>query len=259
MLLASLSLMPAVAAAEEAPFQRYARYALNNARLLGLTPQGTTLWAQHLMSTGDWRKWRRATEIETLIGQQLALDEPDRRMLQQLAKDFATESARAAQVRKQRTISTAMQLSARDRKAIGAYLEERSRRELRPAIHRADLAPAVAAAVSGFYSSFGVSPQGTKMLVEAAAKAVEAPRTREKIELAIGEQLRRDRPDRQTLNDLVKKYAAEEARLERLDKEGLIENGFMLAPADRKRFAAFLARSAAESLTNAKPVLEIVP
>jgi hypothetical protein len=252
-----LALLPALATAQ-APSERYAAHARANAALLRLSPEGTALWAQHISHAGNRREWRRLSEIEMLIGQQLALEAPDRRVLDQLVEAYALESARTARSRKRQTVSTALQLSAADRKAVGTFLKVRNERHLRSADADQSVLPR-SAAISIAANLYDLSPGGTRILAEAAHQAGEPARFREKIELAIGEELARDRPDVAKLDRLANRYAAKEAAFERRAKMSLIETASTLEPADRKRLAAFTTRSAAEALDGDNPVLEIVP
>ncbi|HZG09430.1 MAG TPA: hypothetical protein VEZ70_10675 [Allosphingosinicella sp.] len=252
-----LGLSPIWASAPTPP-ERYAAHARADAALLRLSPEGTALWAQHILRAGDWREWRRLSEIEMLIGRQLALETPDRGVLDHLVEAYALESARTAQLRKRQTVSTALQLSAADRKAVGTFLKIRTERHLRP-VEPDQIALPKSAAASIAANLYDLSPAGTRILAEAAHKAGEPARSRERIELAIGEELARDRADLATLDGLVRRYAAEEARFEQRAKTRLLETAFLLEPADRKRLAAFMTRSAAEALAGEKPVLEIVP
>jgi hypothetical protein len=254
-----LALMSAPALAADTPADRYARYALNNARLLGLTPEGTALWAEHIQRTGDWLEWRRVTEIEAEIGRQLARVEVDWRLLDQLASDYASESARAVRVRKQRTVDTALQLTAKDRKAIGAFLEQTSRRRTGSSTLPPNLPQAASDAATGFFRSFGLSAEGTELLIQAARQQEASTSTRIILEGVVGEQLSRDQPDSRILDNVVAKFAAEEGRLARSEKKRLIQVAKQLRPADRQRFGRVLRDAAAEGLNDMKPVLEIVP
>lgn len=258
LLIVSLALTSNPALAVQTPSDPYAGFALNNARLLGLSAEGTALWAKHIQQAGNGREWDRLGRLEAEFGVQLAKETVDWRLIERLASDFSIESGRAARLRRQGTVDTALKLTGKDRRAIGAFLEGQSQRDLKPASLSPSLLQTLTEAAAGWYQSLGISAEGTEMLIESSRKHSAAKSARFKLDGAIGEHLAREQADPNTLNDLVAQLAAEEAKLVLSDKRELIRVAGQLTPTDRQRLGIFMGAAATES-ANGKPVLVIVP
>jgi hypothetical protein len=254
-----LALLPAAARSMDPSPDRFAGYAVNNARLLGLTPEGTALWAKHIHHVGQWREWQRVTEIEAEIGRELTFKDVDWRLLERLASEYGTELGKAAGARRQRTVDTALQLTRKDRRAIGAFLKRKSQRRSEAPILLPSPPHAVSDIAFNFYRPFGLSAEGFELLIETAREERASDLGRFELSTEIGEQLSRDEPDPRQLNDLVARFAAEETRLATIEKRRLIRVAGRLTVDDRQRFGRSLAGTATGSLNDGKPVLEIVP
>ena len=254
-----LALGPTPALSVQEPANLHASHALSFGRLLGLTPEGSSLWARHLLRTGDWQDWKRLTQVEAEIGRQLASEQSDWRLLERLADDYGAESGRAARVRRQSSVDTALQLTGRDRKAIGAFLEQQAQQGKTPTPLSPALAQNVGAAAAGLYRSMGFSAAGTDMLIQSSRASSARRSGRSEAEQAIGRQLSRQEPDRTVLNSLVAKWAEDQARLARLDQTDLIAVARRLTSSDRQRLGRVLRDGASQDLAGSKPMLELVP
>ena len=91
-------------------------------RLVGMSPAGTETWARLSVARGETHDLRPFDRIDREIGEQLALDVPDRAKLADLAKAYATEKARVELNEQNRMIADAFQLSVADRKILGRFL-----------------------------------------------------------------------------------------------------------------------------------------
>jgi hypothetical protein len=255
----SLAFVPTPAASVQAPTNLHADHAFSLGRLLGLTPEGSALWARHLLQAGDWQYSRELTQLELEIGRQLASERSDWRLLERLANDFGAKSGRAARVRRHSSVNTALQLTGRDRKAIGAFLQQQAHRQKTPTPLSPALEQNVATGAVGLHRSMGLSAAGTELLIQGSRASSAKRSAGSEAEEAIGRQLSRQEPDRIVLNGLVAKWAADQARLARLQQLNLIEVAKRLSPSDRQLLGRVLGNSVSQELAGSKPVLEIVP
>ena len=251
-----LALLSAPTLAADTPADLYSGYALNNARLIGLSPAGAKLWAEHILQAGDWQKWRGQAEAHARFTRQLALEQVDWALLEQLAGESSSEEARAFRVRRQGSVDKALQLTAGDRKAIGAFLLSGSQRRSEAIAPTPELTRAALGSVLG---STGLSGQGMDALVEASREGATDARAETDFEKEIGEQLSKERPDPRILKELVTRFAAAEGERALASQKRLIRVARRLTPDDRQRLGRALADIATEELDSTKPVLDFVP
>jgi hypothetical protein len=258
LLVVSLALTSKPALAVQTPSDPYAVVALNEARLLGLSAEGTALWAKHIQQADNGRQWQKLDRIQVEFGVQLAKEKVDWPLLERLARDYSLESGRLARVRTQGTVDTALKLTGKDMRAIGAFLKAQSQRDLEPAPLSPDLLQTLTEAASAWYRSLGFSAEGAEMLIESSRKQSAGSSVRFKLQGAIGEHLAREQVDPTILNDLVAQSAVEEEKLALSEKRELIRVAGRLTPSDRQRFGQALVDASTGSI-NGKPVLDIVP
>jgi hypothetical protein len=91
-------------------------------RLVGMSPAGTETWAGLSVARGEKQDLSAFDRIDREIGEQLALDTPDKAKLAALAKAYAAERARVELNEQNRMIADAFQLSDADRKILGRFL-----------------------------------------------------------------------------------------------------------------------------------------
>ncbi|PSJ40664.1 hypothetical protein C7I55_10130 [Sphingomonas deserti] len=229
----------------------------STSQLIGLSPDGTRIWAEHALASSDFRDWQKLYRIEQAFGEQIALAEPDPRSLVRLTAELAAEHGQRARAKKDGLIAAAFRLSPQDRRTLGAFIVSGADEALKPS---RPFAGATELA-SAWMRMIGVSEEGIKRLVERENRDARPDdrHPRAKIERAIGEQLASPNPSRANLDELVAAYAAEESRLARREKENLTSVALTLSAADRRVIGSFLAEQAAKELAEAKPVLEVLP
>jgi uncharacterized membrane protein YccC len=91
-------------------------------RLVGMSPAGTETWARLSVARGEKQDLSAFDRIDREIGEQLALDTPDKTKLAALAKAYAAERARVELNEQNQMIADAFQLSDADRKILGRFL-----------------------------------------------------------------------------------------------------------------------------------------
>jgi hypothetical protein len=91
-------------------------------RLVGMSPAGTETWARLSVARGEKQGSAAFDRIDREIGEQLALDTPDKAKLAMLARAYAAERARVELNEQNRMIADAFQLSDADRKILGRFL-----------------------------------------------------------------------------------------------------------------------------------------
>ena len=91
-------------------------------RIVGLSPAGTEIWAKLSVERSNTQKFTAFDRIDRQIGEQLALDNPDKAKLAALAKAYAAEKTRFELDEQNRMIADAFQLSDADRKILGRFI-----------------------------------------------------------------------------------------------------------------------------------------
>jgi hypothetical protein len=109
----------------------YDEAAVNIARLIGMSPEGTKLWASERMAASDPATFKRSTELHKALGEQLALDRPDRALLKRLSAAIVAEEARQQRLENDQLLRAAFLLSDADRKALGRFMVRSASDELR--------------------------------------------------------------------------------------------------------------------------------
>jgi hypothetical protein len=110
-------------------------------------------------------------------------------------------------------------------------------------------------------SVIGLSPQGA----ETYARHVVASRSSEQfkaltgLDMQVGEELAREKPDRKRLHLLVEAIAAEEASLARRERQKTITTAFLLSNSDRRLFGQMIVRTHKAGLADQKPVTRLLP
>ena len=61
-------------------------------KLIGLSPEGTRLWASHVVAGSDYDRFKRSSQLHQAIGEQLALDRPSRSVLTRLMGEIVQEA-----------------------------------------------------------------------------------------------------------------------------------------------------------------------
>lgn len=102
----------------------------NIARLLQLSPAGTELWTRQSVKRATREDYGGITRIEVEIGHELARSSPDRRRLDALVEQYATQSAAIERRKKINELDDAFQLTADDRQKIGRFIERSARQSL---------------------------------------------------------------------------------------------------------------------------------
>ena len=110
-------------------------------------------------------------------------------------------------------------------------------------------------------SLFGLSPTGADIYArrQAAFSSPERFKALTGLDLLIGEELARERPDRALLAQLTEAVAKEEASLARTERQHTIATAFQLSDRDRRAFAQVIVRNHKAELANNKPVFTPLP
>ncbi|KHL24216.1 hypothetical protein PK98_14610 [Croceibacterium mercuriale] len=90
--------------------------------MIGLSPEGLDLWAGHSVENSSYDRYTRSTEIDRAIGEQLALENPDRGILVELAAEQVAEAERLERLEQEQLIDIAFRLSEADRRTLGRYM-----------------------------------------------------------------------------------------------------------------------------------------
>jgi hypothetical protein len=90
--------------------------------MIGLSPEGLDLWAAHSVENSSYNRHTRSTEIDRLIGEQLALEKPDRKILLKLATEQVAEAERLERLEQEQLIDIAFRMSAADRRTLGRFM-----------------------------------------------------------------------------------------------------------------------------------------
>ena len=106
------------------------RAATNLGALIGLSPEGAKLWAADAVANSDYDRFVRSTQLHRAVGEQLANDRPDRKLLSELAAQAAVEAARLERLEQDQLLRIASRLSAADRKALGRFIIRSANDEL---------------------------------------------------------------------------------------------------------------------------------
>ena len=101
-------------------------------RFVGLSPEGTEIWAKLSVARSEKQHYSGFDRIDREIGEQLALDVPDKGKLAALARAYASEKAAFELRERDQLIADAFRLPDADRKTLGRFLV-RSRTNSKPA------------------------------------------------------------------------------------------------------------------------------
>ena len=101
-------------------------------RLVGMSPEGTEIWAKLSVARSEKQHYSGFDRIDREIGEQLALDVPDKGKLAALARAYASEKAAFELRERDQLIADAFRLPDADRKTLGRFLV-RSRTNSKPA------------------------------------------------------------------------------------------------------------------------------
>ena len=130
LVLAAILTTASVVSAQSKP-DFYEQAAMNIARLIGMSPEGTKLWAAERVAASDPATFKRSTELHKALGEQLALDRPNRALLKRLSADIVAEEARQQRLENEQLLRAAFLLSDADRKALGRFMVRSASDELR--------------------------------------------------------------------------------------------------------------------------------
>jgi hypothetical protein len=93
-------------AAAQSPLDRSA-LATTIGNMMGLSPEGSKLWAVHAVSGSDHTRYNRSTELHRAMGEQLALDRPNHALLTRLSSEIVAEGARLERIEQKRLLRIA--------------------------------------------------------------------------------------------------------------------------------------------------------
>ena len=108
--------------AVQSPADLNANAAMTIGKLIGLSTEGARLWASDAVARSDHAGFKRSTQLHQAIGQQLALDRPNRAVLRRLPAEIVAEEARLKRVEQEGLLRIAFRLSDADRKALGRFM-----------------------------------------------------------------------------------------------------------------------------------------
>lgn len=108
----------------------YEQASIQVAKLIGMSPEGTKLWASERVAAGDPAAFKRSAELHEALGEQLALDRPDRSLLRRLSNEIVAEEARRQRLENEQLLRLAFRLSDADRKALGRWMVRSASEEL---------------------------------------------------------------------------------------------------------------------------------
>lgn len=120
---------PVIAQGSGPSLLEYGRIA---AGLIGLSPEGTELWARKSVEWARTDDFRRLNAVERAIGEELARPSPDRARLMALTNDYVAERSVLARREKQQLIDAAFDLSPADRARLGRFIERASADDDKP-------------------------------------------------------------------------------------------------------------------------------
>jgi hypothetical protein len=100
------------------------------AKIMGLSPEGTELWAQQSVERANYDAYSRVTQVEVQIGRELARSSPDRLRLNMLVNQYAARSAALDRQRKRDEINGALRLPVPDRQKVGLFIVQSARQSL---------------------------------------------------------------------------------------------------------------------------------
>ena len=110
-------------------------------------------------------------------------------------------------------------------------------------------------------SLIGLSPSGAetyaRRVVATSSSAKYKALTR--LDLQIGEELAREKPDRARLEQLIEAVAIEEASLARTKRQETVTTAFLLSASDRKILGRMIVQSHKDGLADEKPVTRLLP
>ena len=110
--------------------QQMLDYARGIAKMVGMSPEGTELYARRSLEMSSADQYDRVSAVEIAIGQELARPTTTRDRLAALVEQYAVESAAVARRRKSREMELALELSQADRQTLGRFLEQSTRQSL---------------------------------------------------------------------------------------------------------------------------------
>lgn len=91
------------------------------AKLIGMSPAGTTLYAEEMFKRSRTISYREIEEADLALAEELERDAPDQRRLQELADRVARAAAAINAQRSQDLIAVASRLSPADRKILARF------------------------------------------------------------------------------------------------------------------------------------------
>lgn len=100
------------------------------ASLFGFSAEGQALWVAHDMENRSPDRYIRLTELYRAVGEQLALDSPDRARLDMLGTQRAQEAARLDRLEHDQLLEIAFRLSDADRKILGRRMVSNAESDL---------------------------------------------------------------------------------------------------------------------------------
>jgi hypothetical protein len=80
-----------------------------------------------------------------------------------------------------------------------------------------------------------------------------------RLDLQIGEELAREKPDRARLVQLIETIAAEEASLARTERQETVKTAFLLSASDRRLLARIIVQGHKDGIADEKPVTRLLP
>lgn len=90
--------------------------------MIGLSPGGLNLWAAHSVENSSYDRYTRSTEIHRAIGEQFALEKPDRKILVELAAEQVAEAERLERTEQEQLIDIAYRMSEADRRTLSRFM-----------------------------------------------------------------------------------------------------------------------------------------
>lgn len=110
--------------------QQMLDFARGMAKLVGMSPEGTELYARRSLEMSSADQDDRVSAVEIAIGQELARPTTTRERLADLVERYATEIAARERRRKSREMELALELSQADRQTLGRFLERSTRQSM---------------------------------------------------------------------------------------------------------------------------------
>lgn len=110
-------------------------------------------------------------------------------------------------------------------------------------------------------SLIGLSPSGADTYARrvVAFSSPDRLKALTRLDMLIGEELARQKPDRARLAQLTEAVATEEASLARTERQHTIATAFQLSDRDRRAFGQVIARNHKAELASEKPVFSPLP